>query len=121
MTVITRTGEGEAVGEESQRMAEISWGIAETARVLLSHKKGDVGEVMETIGRCHRMGGAEALERVVREGLPAEIGKSASKYGGELLTKTAADVALGRAIVFQVKRTKDRVGLSIPQFGRLRR
>lgn len=49
MAVITRFGAGGWVGE-GERIAEMTRGIAVTARVLLSHKKGDLGEVVEAIG-----------------------------------------------------------------------
>ena len=57
----------------------------------------------------------DVLERIAREGVPTDIRtggdlaselaygnhRSAAKYGEEVIAKAAADVALGRAVVFQ--------------------
>lgn len=79
----------------------------------------------------HRVGGAEVLERIARKGMSVNIKtgsnleneraygnhRSAAKYRGEVPTKVATDVALGRAIVFTVAQAKDTVGLRISLVG----
>lgn len=71
-------------------------------------------------GWRHRVKGADVFERITREGLPAEIQEGYSfeselaygnhcylaKYGAEVLTKVAADIAFARSIVFPVTREK---------------
>ena len=124
-------------------------GVAATASALLDQKKGDVGEVVEAIGgpllaphmdgdrirayfgQRRRVEGVDVLERIAREGVPADIRtggdlaselaygnhRSAAKYGEEVIAKAAADVALGRAVVFPVTRAEDIVGLRISPLG----
>lgn len=82
-------------------------------------------------GRCHRVGGAEVLERIAREGITTGIqtrgisGKElayghhrrATEYRAEVLTKAKTGVALGRYRVFPVAQAKGMVGLRISPVG----
>lgn len=78
------------------------------------HMGGD--RIYAYFGHRRRVEGAEVLEMIALEVVPVEIKtgddlecelayenyKSAAKYGREVLTKAAADVALGGAIMFSV-------------------
>lgn len=120
-----------------------------TANVLLPQKGGNVGGMVEAIcdmlrapymdgdrkrayfGRRRQIGGVEMLERIAREGVPAEMQtegnsknelahrnyRSTTKYWGEVLTKAVTNVALGRAKVFSVVQAKEIVRLWISPVG----
>lgn len=119
MVMITRAGDVKVEGEVGERVVRTIFDIGELVGVNLSQKESDVGKVVETIagmldaphmdgdrickyfGRLCRGGGAEMLEIIAREEVPAEIQTGGDLYRalpysnqGEILRKAATNMAL---------------------------
>ena len=82
-------------------------------------------------GRRRKVMSAEALEKIARDGVPAEVGaggnlgselaygnhKNALKHRGEVLEKAAMDVSMGRTIVLPAAQAQEVEGLRISPVG----
>lgn len=77
-------GIGYRAARHGKREEEIPRWIAATVNVVLSQKKGDVGGVLRTsymdgdrinlyFGQRRRVGSAEVLKKIAREGVPVKI------------------------------------------------
>ena len=94
-----------------------------------THMDGDW--IHAYFGRRRKVASAEALEKIAREGVPAEVGaggnlgselayenhRGALKHRGEVLRKAATDVAMGRTIVFPATQEHEVEGLPISSVG----
>ena len=94
-----------------------------------THMDGD--RIHAYFGRRRKAASAEALEKIARDGVPAEVGaggnlgselaygnhRRALKHRGEVLRKAATDVAMGRTIAFPAAQAHEVEGLRISPVG----